>query len=92
MTRARFFEGGAASSKVSDTEETGERLRSTSAILRFTPADFEVLRMDTGDDDGSIFDDGFKEGVAVSAGCCGIVATETMAKWTESRGNVLNQL
>jgi hypothetical protein len=56
------------------------------------PAGLEVLRMDTGDDDGSIFDDGFKEGVAVSAGGCGIVATETMAEWMEGRENVLNQL
>jgi hypothetical protein len=92
VTRARFFAGGAASSKVSDTEETGERLRSRSAILRFVPAGFEVLRMDTGDEDGSILDDGFKEGVAVSAGGCGIVATETMAKGMEGRVNVLNQL
>jgi hypothetical protein len=51
-----------------------------SAILRFVPAGLEVLRMDTGDEDGSIFDDGFKEGVAVSAGGGGIVATETMAR------------
>jgi hypothetical protein len=55
------------------------------------PAGLEVLRMDTGDEDGSIFD-GFKEGVAVSAGGCGIVATETMADWLEGRENVLNQL
>lgn len=92
VTRARFFAGGAASSKVSDTEETGERLRSTSAILRFVPAGLEVFRMDTGDDDGSIFDDGFKEGVAVSPGGRGIVATETMANRLKGRENVLNQL
>lgn len=90
VTRARFFEGG-ASSLVSDTDETGDRLRSISAILRFVPAALEVLRMDTGDEDGSIFD-GFREGVAVSAEGCGMVATETMAESLEERENVLNQL
>lgn len=88
VTRARFFAGGASS--MSDTEEAGDRLRSRSAILRFVPVGLEVLRIDTGDD-GSIFD-GFKEGVAVSAGGCGIVATETMAEWMKERENMLKQL